>query len=538
MLLGAGALGDFFGHTRFQRRIQRLQRVLGLLARAEILEQHSHLLALRRFDAKRGKLEPAARRLKLLFEPDGFARQQHAAIQFDPAFGLFGHHLPHLLADDIGNAGVQRIGLVRFDMHVIAQRPVRSIEKLNDAEAFVDRVEQGAIAQRAFLRVLFGADAPNMRPGPLRHGPDDRELLRHPDMLVLVVDGHQGCQLAVPDQGHTERGGNPDGLKRLRLFRLYLGAIVIDDQRRAGAQIPYSQIAKIAQAVTANNAARSRRRPIAANGEAVFILVHVGIGAHRYVQELARQFGGDGEHGVRVGQELRGARQFIEEGALLFDARLFRSVRHLHENTIHGAACGAHGLIDEIDDTLFCNAIPVQSHRHAAASIGLAALAHLVEKSNKALRHDFRQRLGGRLADNFRAPADKFDIGSVRALKPVLGPAQDRDGAWRLRKGFTKAIRFCCDRTRGEDVRGRLISLIENTRDFSIGVKDRGDAVIPVGLLHGAAALNRQHLVIRGKAHALLKNGLELLADHVPDIVPDFTRRASQRPGMALRRDD
>src|SRR5215510_9742747 len=55
-------------------------------------------------------------------------------------------HLAHLLPDHVGDAGVARIGGVGFDVNVVTERTKRSVEKLDDAEAFVDGIEQGMIA--------------------------------------------------------------------------------------------------------------------------------------------------------------------------------------------------------------------------------------------------------------------------------------------------------------------------------------------------------------------------------------------------------
>lgn len=53
---------------------------------------------------------------QLALEPDRGAGHEHAAVELDPAVRLVRHHLAHLLADHVGDAGVTRIGGVRFDM--------------------------------------------------------------------------------------------------------------------------------------------------------------------------------------------------------------------------------------------------------------------------------------------------------------------------------------------------------------------------------------------------------------------------------------
>lgn len=56
-----------------------------------------------------------------------------------------------------------RVGGIGFDVDVIAQRTERTVEKLDDAEAFVDGIEQGAVAllaerERLPADAAFGVD--------------------------------------------------------------------------------------------------------------------------------------------------------------------------------------------------------------------------------------------------------------------------------------------------------------------------------------------------------------------------------------------
>jgi hypothetical protein len=38
------------------------------------------------------------------------------------------------------------VGRIGLDMNVVAERPVRPVQELDDAKTFIDRVEQGAVA--------------------------------------------------------------------------------------------------------------------------------------------------------------------------------------------------------------------------------------------------------------------------------------------------------------------------------------------------------------------------------------------------------
>ena len=123
-----------------------LQRLLGAFAAGDVLEQHGDLASAGRLDAKRRQRQESLRGHQFALEPDRLARQEHAPVQIDPAVGLIGHHLAHLLADDVRDPGVTLVGRVRLDVHVVGQRPMRPVEELDDAEPFVDRVEQRAVA--------------------------------------------------------------------------------------------------------------------------------------------------------------------------------------------------------------------------------------------------------------------------------------------------------------------------------------------------------------------------------------------------------
>ena len=123
-----------------------MQLRLGPLAGGDVLEQHRDLLAALRLDAECGELQVAAGGDQLALEADWLAGAQHAAIELGPAIGFVRHHFAQLLPDHVGDTGMQRVGRVCLDMDIVGEGAVRPVEELDDAEAFVDRVEQRPVA--------------------------------------------------------------------------------------------------------------------------------------------------------------------------------------------------------------------------------------------------------------------------------------------------------------------------------------------------------------------------------------------------------
>ena len=89
--------------------------------------------------------------------------------------------------------------------------------------------------------------------------------------------------------------------------------VVVHDQRLAGAQVLDRQLAEVRQAVMADDVDGSRRSPVAADGEAVLIRIHVGIGATRHPEMLAHHAGGDRKDGIRIAAFGRFLAENVEE---------------------------------------------------------------------------------------------------------------------------------------------------------------------------------------------------------------------------------
>ena len=158
---GAQALGHFGGHAALQRVVQLAQRQLGTVALGHVLEQHRHLAALGWLQPEGRQIQVAAGGHQLTLEAHRLAGEQHAAVDLHPAFGLGRHHVAHLLAHHVGDAGIGGVGRVGHHVHIVAQRAMRAVQELDDAKAFVHRVEQRAelalaLAQRGLGRLALG----------------------------------------------------------------------------------------------------------------------------------------------------------------------------------------------------------------------------------------------------------------------------------------------------------------------------------------------------------------------------------------------
>ena len=103
------------------------------------------------------------------------------------------------------------------------------------------------------------------------------------------MDRHQGNQLAALDQRHANRGGDADVLEGLRLVRRDFLQVIIDDQRSARLKFADRQRTEVGEAVVADDRGRARNVPIAADGEAVLILVHVGVSTIGQTEMLGGQ---------------------------------------------------------------------------------------------------------------------------------------------------------------------------------------------------------------------------------------------------------
>ena len=156
-LFGLLALGDRLCNAGLQRLVEMLQRLLGTLACGDVLKQHRDLATAGRFDTEGREFEMTPGGDQLTLEAYRYSRPKHAAVEFGPAIGFVGHHLSKLLSNDVGDAGMQRVGRVGLDMDVVAQRALRAVEEFDDAKAFIDGIEESAVSLFAVGKGRLGA---------------------------------------------------------------------------------------------------------------------------------------------------------------------------------------------------------------------------------------------------------------------------------------------------------------------------------------------------------------------------------------------
>lgn len=143
------------GDALLEGFVQLVQSAFGVHPFRDVLEKDRHQPVLEGSEAEGRDFEMAAGDDQLVAEADRFSGAQDLAVERDPVVSLVGHHLAQVLADDVGNAGVAFIGGVGEDVDVIAERTMRPVEKLDDAEAIVHVLEQDAVdlaVQRGSLR--------------------------------------------------------------------------------------------------------------------------------------------------------------------------------------------------------------------------------------------------------------------------------------------------------------------------------------------------------------------------------------------------
>ena len=136
--LAAVGLGQVVG--------QPAQFLFRALARRDVGKQQRHLAAVRAADAGGVDIEPARHGRRLVLEARRLARERHPAIGVEPERVQAGQHLARGAAHGIHQAGVLLEHRVHLQEAVVDRLAGRVEDHLEDAEALVDRLEQGAIA--------------------------------------------------------------------------------------------------------------------------------------------------------------------------------------------------------------------------------------------------------------------------------------------------------------------------------------------------------------------------------------------------------
>lgn len=122
-----------------------LQRELGLLAHRDVVEEHRDQVLLGPADAERVHVVPAVQCLGPVLETNRAAGDRHLAVGAKPVRFVGRCQFEHAFAHRIGQAGLTLETGVDLDEAVVDGRHVGIEDQLDDAEPFVDRVEEGLV---------------------------------------------------------------------------------------------------------------------------------------------------------------------------------------------------------------------------------------------------------------------------------------------------------------------------------------------------------------------------------------------------------
>ena len=197
---------------------------------------------------------------------------------------------------------------------------------------------------------------------------------------------HQRGQPALLDERHADGRADADVQEGLGCFGRQFGADVLHHQGFARAEIGDREAAEIGEAVMADDAGRTFRAPVAADGEVILVGLHVRISADRDAEVLAEEAGGDRHHSVGVGRRGDRLAEPVEEA----EALLAVAQRAFRAQSFHCHAGAVGNLADER-----------QLVRRPAARLGVIE----IEQRNEAtllgdrhvdhrLRADCLERLG------------------------------------------------------------------------------------------------------------------------------------------------
>src|SRR6185503_10055663 len=112
--------------------------------------------------------------------------------------------------------------------------------------------------------------------------------------------GHQRRKTTLLDEGHANRRGETNTEKRRRLVRRKLRSIVVKDERQPGMEVLDSELSECGEAVMSHDAHRARRAPVATDGEAILIGIHVRISADGDAKMLPKHAGSDLQDAIRI----------------------------------------------------------------------------------------------------------------------------------------------------------------------------------------------------------------------------------------------
>ena len=279
-----------------------------------------------------------------------------------------GQHIVEVMRDAAGQLA-HRLHLLRLTQRLLGGEQL--------ARTLLDPLFQAGVE---FGERRGGADTLDMRPGPFGDRGDQPQFGRGPVMRLMIVDGHQRGQAAALDQRHADGRGDADVLEGLGLMRRQIARIVVDDERQARMQPLQRHRAEIPQAVVTDDGGRTGRRPVAPDGKAVLILIHVGIGAVGQAKMRRHHAGGDRHHGVRVIGVSDFAAEIVQEAQphLIGGQRLLLLALQRHVG---------------VDADPFAQASVGVEHRHGADEeappLPVRAAQAMFEYEHVTLRHGF-----------------------------------------------------------------------------------------------------------------------------------------------------
>ncbi len=375
-----------------------------------------------------------------------------------------------------------------------------------------------------------------MRPGAIGDFSEQGQLAGAPYAGHAVVNGHQRGQPAFLDQWQTDGGGNIELLKGGSLVRWQLRTVIVDDEGFTATQSGYCQFAECLQPIASDDAGAAGRGPVAADGEAVLVRVHVGVGAAGQAQMLAEHACSGGQDGVGVdaaggflGQGIEKAQALFVLAQGLFGLGALGHVIAFDEGPGNIAIRIGHRLEDEIQQALFLGLSldALQPDANTGADKGRAAAIDPVENIDEALALDFRQRFANRLADDVTF-AHHAQIGRVGHLEDMFRAAQHRHQPGCLFEHLLQARLLALQLSFGHypfggfhhhgDDAGRLRLIIEHRRVVQIHP----------GTFRPAVAVQHQLLVLVRK-RAARQADLHHVVVELGDLRPAFAHFRAQQ---------
>jgi len=371
------------------------------------------------------------------------------------------------------------------------------------------------------------AHALDMCPRAVGDFSEQGEFVGAPGTGRAIMDGHQGGQPAFLDQWQTDGGGNIELLKGGSLVRWQLRTVIVDDEGFTATQFGYCQFAECLQPITSDNAGAAGRGPVAADGEAALVRVHVGIGTARQSQMLAEHARGDAQNGVGVdaarcllGQHIEKAQAPFVLAQGLFGLSALGHVIAFDEDPGNIAIRIGHRLEDEIQQALFLGLSldALQPDANTGADKGHAAAIDPVENIDEALTLDLRQRLAHRLADDV-ALAHHPQIGRVDHFEDVFGAAQHRHQSGCLFKHLLQAYLLALQFAFGHYPLGGFHHQGNHAGRLRLIVEHRRIVQIHPRVLGAAVAVQHQFLILV-RQRATRQNDLHHVVVEVGDFRP------------------